>query len=99
MRFEMKDCGGCRTCELACSFRFSGEFCYDYSAIKIIVNDTGDGYFVELIGDPTAPFRCDACVDIDEPMCVQFCHHKDQLTEFIAEYTKSVLHREGSVSD
>ena len=83
MLFELKNCGGCKTCGLACSFHLSGEFGYEKSALKVITKDSGDGYLIKIIDDTNEPYHCDACVGLDEPMCVQFCHHKDQLLEYI----------------
>jgi len=39
MIFEMASCGGCRTCEMACSFKHAGEFVPAISSIKILACD------------------------------------------------------------
>jgi Fe-S-cluster-containing dehydrogenase component len=89
MLFELKDCGGCRTCAMACSYRFTGEFNYFNAAINIIERMDHTGFAVELIDDIDNPFRCDGCVDSDTPYCVQFCHFKDELKSFIDQLIES----------
>ncbi len=83
MLFELKDCGGCSTCAMACSYKFTRDFNYHNAAINIIEREDHTGFNVELIDDIDAPFRCDGCVDYDTPLCVQFCHFKDELRGFI----------------
>jgi Fe-S-cluster-containing dehydrogenase component len=83
MRFEMKDCGGCRTCAMACSYKFTGEFNSDHAAIRIIEREDGMGFDVELIDDEGEEYLCDGCLEYDTPLCVQFCHFKEELTSFI----------------
>ncbi len=89
MKFELKDCGGCRTCAMACSYKFTGEFNYNNAAIKIIERVDLNGFDIELIDDEDAPFRCDGCGDYHTPLCVQFCHFKDELKGFIDTLMKS----------
>ena len=85
MRFEMKDCGGCRTCAMACSYKFTGEFNYQHAAIRIIERSDGIGFDVELIDDEGEPYRCDGCLEYDTPLCVQFCHFEEELSGFISK--------------
>src|SRR4030065_727491 len=89
MIFELKDCGGCRTCEMACSFKFTGNFNYQDSAFHVINKEDGSGYLIELVEDPNALHQCDGCEGLDEPMCVQFCHFKDELRGFIQQLMDS----------
>lgn len=95
MKFEMENCGGCRTCELACSFHLSGEFGFEKSALKIIPKESGDGYFVKIVDDVNEPYHCDACIGLEKPVCVQFCHHQDQLQEYIDQIKKQQYERRG----
>ena len=85
MEFEIINCGGCRTCELACSFHLSSEFGYQNSALKVVQKDNGDGYMILIITDLSEPVHCDTCLGLDEPVCVQFCHHKDILRDQILQ--------------
>lgn len=93
MIFELKDCGGCRTCAMACSYKFTGEFNYNNSAIQILEREDLNGFDVELVDDPDAPYRCDGCVELDTPLCVQFCHFNEELTGFIQEILESEKYR------
>lgn len=87
MKFDLKDCGGCKTCKLACSYRFTGGFSFDSSAIDIIEKTDGPGRYVILNGKNSG-FRyiCDGCKDLTGPMCIQYCHLRDELKECIKEF-------------
>lgn len=86
--FEMPSCGGCRTCEIACSFKHTGEFNPSVSSIKIIEKEDGLGFCVCLT-DKSGERRqiCDGCIDIDEPMCLQYCEKKEDLIIILQEFT------------
>jgi hypothetical protein len=54
MNFDMPDCGGCRTCKIACSYHHTGGFVPSVSSIKILDKEDGVGYhvlFVEQEGE------------------------------------------------
>jgi Fe-S-cluster-containing dehydrogenase component len=84
MIFEMEKCGGCRTCEIACSFHHRGEFNPSVSSIKILDKEGGAGYHVLLLEeDGEMGLACDGCRGLKEPLCMDYCKEKDQLGEMI----------------
>jgi Fe-S-cluster-containing hydrogenase component 2 len=86
MKFEMPSCGGCRTCELACSFHHRGEFNPAISSLKILEKPDGPGYLVVLKEESDrSGLACDRCEGLDIPLCVQYCREMDEL--------RDVLHR------
>jgi Fe-S-cluster-containing hydrogenase component 2 len=90
MIFEMTNCGGCRTCEIACSYRHSGLFKPSASSLRIIKNKKESGYLVELLeSDGYGRYSCDGCMEYDEAFCLQVCHQKDKLKNIIEEYMRS----------
>jgi Fe-S-cluster-containing hydrogenase component 2 len=91
MKFELKDCGGCRTCQIACSYRLSGDFNYHASAIEITEKEDKNGYIVTLHNGEGEPYRCDGCKDLDEPMCINYCHIKEDLRELVNRYKEECL--------
>jgi Fe-S-cluster-containing hydrogenase component 2 len=92
MDFEMNDCGGCETCEIACSFRHTKEFNHLVSSIEIIGLEDRPGYKVRITEDPSGGrFACDGCAGLDEPMCVQYCPKREKLTEIIETFKSQCL--------
>ncbi len=87
MIFEMSSCGGCRTCEIACSYKHTGEFAPSVSSLKIMDREDGNGYDVFLREeDGTEGKPCDGCPSMDVPLCVEYCHVPDDLTKVIYEF-------------
>ena len=82
MIFEFKKCGGCGTCEIACSFRRHGFFDRHSSLIRVV--DEGDDFKVSFIEQQDK--QCDGCVELEEPMCATYCHDPDRLIEIIDQY-------------
>ena len=84
MIFEMVDCGGCRTCELACGYHQTGVFNPNKSSLRII-NRTDDkpGYLIEICFSDDDIWGCDGCLDLDQPLCVQYCHQEADLLAMI----------------
>ncbi len=82
--FEMPSCGGCSTCELACSFHHTGEFSPANSSLKIKRKPGEEGYQVEIL-DKSGGSRqsCDACQDLDVPLCVEYCRESDDLGKIL----------------
>lgn len=84
MIFEMPMCNGCRTCEMACSFKHSGEFNPSMSAIKVSDKGEGRGFSISLAevsgGDN---FVCVACRE-----CTQYCPAAGDLGEIIQEFER-----------
>jgi len=77
---DMTDCGGCRTCEMACAFHHTGMFSFKDSSIRILDKGNEKGYLVELLGS------CDYCLNEKIPLCVQYCNHKDFLMEILSKF-------------
>ena len=89
MRFDMPSCGGCSTCELACSFHHKGEFDPSVSSLKIVENEDGPGYYVLLVDNATGEsMACDGCKDCDIPLCVEYCKEADDLMAILNEFEK-----------
>ena len=87
MLFDMPSCGGCSTCELACSFHHTGEFDPKASSLKIVEKEDGPGYYVMLVDNKTGEsMACDACKDRDIPLCVEHCRESDDLTKILFEF-------------
>ncbi|NQT66560.1 MAG: hypothetical protein HQ569_03150 [Actinobacteria bacterium] len=82
--FDMPECGGCRTCEIACSFHHRGDFSPLNSSLKILDKKDRKGFNVLIINKSSKNNPvCDGCIDIDTPLCVQFCNEKEKLQEMI----------------
>ena len=94
MKFSFPDCGGCRSCELACSYRFTNEFDTLKSALEVTEKPDG-GYEVTLheiaSGGRNA---CDGCIDLEEPMCTRYCHSAVELMKYIDDIRERVNSKE-----
>ena len=63
--YDMPSCGGCRTCELACSFHHTQEFIPSVSSLKVLSKEEGPGYRVLLITENRGKsIACDGCKDL-----------------------------------
>lgn len=90
MRFDMPTCGGCRTCEIACSFKHKGEFSPSISSIKILDKGDGPGFFIELMEkNEGLSMACDGCKERDIPLCMEYCKQRDDLEKIIKEFLES----------
>lgn len=91
MIFEMASCGGCRTCELACSFHHNGEFIPETSSIKILDKENESGFVVSLI-EESGEFRvsCDGCKDLEVPLCIQYCHEREDLEKILTDFQRKL---------
>jgi Fe-S-cluster-containing dehydrogenase component len=88
MIFEMPNCGACRTCEIACSFHHTNEFNPTRSSIKILEKPDGNGFLVELLEENIDMARaCDGCLELDIPLCMQYCREIDELKNIIDLFT------------
>jgi len=82
--FDMPECGGCRTCELACSFHHTQTFTPSLSSLKVLDKEEGPGYRVSLITEKKGERRaCDGCKDLDVPSCVEYCKENDGLMQIL----------------
>ena len=89
MIFDMPSCGGCRTCEMACSFHHRGEFIPSLSSIKILDKGNEAGFHVLLVekGDGRN-LACDGCREFDVPLCMQYCKESEDLEKILREFLK-----------
>ncbi len=87
MEFDMPSCGGCRTCELACSFHHRGEFIPSASSLKVLEKKEGRGYtvFLKEEADGNGP-ACDGCDGLEIPLCVEYCREIDDLFKILQEF-------------
>lgn len=94
MKHDMPSCGGCRTCEMACSFHHTGEYTPSVSSIKILEKESGAGYFV-LITEKSGPegFACDLCAGLARPLCIQVCREENDLADILKKFAPQ-NHRE-----
>ena len=96
MIFDMPTCGGCRTCEVMCSFHHLGIFKPIASSIKIIDKENEPGFFVMLVRKMMPQvFACDGCQGLDVPLCMEVCKDREELTKIINDYLKKTLPAEG----
>ena len=90
MIFETEKCGGCRTCEMACSYRHAGVFRPSISSIKIL--DTKDklGFAISLTEQAEGKrIACDLCAGLDMPFCVKYCGESEELKGILKEFSQS----------
>lgn len=87
MIFEMPICGGCRTCEMACSFKHKGEFIPAVTSIKILDKEDGPGYRVELVEvNEGLNLACDGCEGLEVPLCLDYCQKNEELEKILKEF-------------
>ena len=87
MLFEMVSCGGCRTCEMACSFHHQGEFIPSLSSIKILERENEPGFLVFLVENMhQGGIPCDGCKNLDVPLCLQYCKEREDLEKMLKDF-------------
>jgi Fe-S-cluster-containing hydrogenase component 2 len=90
MLFDMPDCGGCRTCELACGFKHTSAFSYATSSIRVLDKEDQRGHTVLLLEqNEETHFACDGCPELDVPLCVQHCREAEKLTKMLQEFVRT----------
>jgi Fe-S-cluster-containing hydrogenase component 2 len=95
--FDMPTCGGCRTCEMACAFHHLGEFNPSASSLLILEKEKGPGYRVWLAAESgDQRFACDACKDLDVPLCLEYCREYDDLFKILQDFERKRKEPEGS---
>jgi Fe-S-cluster-containing hydrogenase component 2 len=91
MLFHMPQCGGCRTCELACGFKHTGAFSHSASSLTVIAREDSRGYNILLQADADgARPACDGCQGLDDPLCVQYCRESEELQKMVREFVRQV---------
>jgi Fe-S-cluster-containing hydrogenase component 2 len=89
MIFEMPSCGGCKTCEMVCSYKHSGEFRPEISSIQILEKKSELGFLVLIVEDDLDErIACDNCIGQDIPLCVKFCEKSEDLKVILEKYKK-----------
>ena len=77
MKFDMPTCGGCRTCEMACSFKHEEEFNPSISSIKILNKEVNPVFRSGLLKRATArPLPAIGCKDFKVPICLEYCKER-----------------------
>ena len=85
--FDMPSCGGCRTCELACSFHHTQEFVPSISSLKVLDKKAGVGYQVWLaIENCGESIACDGCKGLEVPLCMEYCKEMDDLGKILLNF-------------
>lgn len=87
MVFDMPSCGGCRTCEIACSFHHRADFVPAVSSLKVLEKSGGAGYVVLLRESADGlGMACDFCSGEEVPWCVRYCRESDDLLNILAQF-------------
>lgn len=95
MKFDMPTCGGCRTCEMGCSFKHEQEFNPSIASIKILDKGDGPGYTVWIVEEGAEKnIPCDGCKDFSVPICMEYCRERDDLEKIL----KGFLERRGKAA-
>jgi Fe-S-cluster-containing hydrogenase component 2 len=91
MIFEMPSCGGCRTCEMACSFHHKGEFIPAISSVKILDKEKAAGFDVFLAERKDEKHTaCDGCKGLQVPLCIEYCTKSQDLERILKEFLEKV---------
>lgn len=91
MKFDMKSCSGCTTCEMACSFHHNKEFNPAISSIRVVRKMNEAGFLVLVLEENDGKsMACDFCSDLEIPLCAQYCTEKEELTNMIKELKQKV---------
>lgn len=83
---ESDICGGCRSCELACSYHHTNRFQPSISSIEIINRPNKFTHDVVLYNeDAEGHLACNKCKGMEMPLCVLFCsrNFRDKLMKLI----------------
>ena len=89
MIFEMPSCGGCRTCEIACSFKHTTEFIPSISSIKILDKQEEPGFLVFLAEEKTGQnLPCDGCKGLEVPLCMEYCRRSEDLGRILEKFAQ-----------
>ena len=84
--FETVDCGGCRTCEIACSYHHKKVFGPSISSIEITDRPEKQGFAVSFYSAKEGKhLSCDKCEGEDEPLCLKYCSvvMRDELRDLL----------------
>ena len=88
LTFETTGCGGCRTCEIACSYHHKKVFSPSLSSIEVIDRPEEPGFAVSFyVANANGHLACDLCEGEDEPLCLKYCSvsMRDKLRSILQE--------------
>lgn len=89
MKYDMPSCGGCRTCEMACSYHHTGEFMPSVSSLIVVEKEDGKGCMIELLERKVGErFACDGCEGLDDPLCIEWCRQQDEFRGILNHFLK-----------
>lgn len=97
MDFTMPECGGCMTCEIACSYKHTKGFNHLLSSIEIVELEDKPGYKVRITeAGARTRIPCDGCLDEQgEPLCVRYCPKNTELKQIIEAFAAEHLKGKG----
>ncbi len=97
MIFDMPTCGGCRTCEISCSYHHLRAFAPSVSSIKILNKVDGVGYHVQFLEEDGELGRvCDGCAGLEVPYCVEACKDAEELMSMLQQLPVRIKAKAGS---
>jgi Fe-S-cluster-containing hydrogenase component 2 len=84
--FDTKDCTGCKTCAIACSYHHRAVFSLGLSSIEI-KDRRQEGKFAIVFykRDEDGHLGCDKCKGEEELLCMKYCNFlaRDELRTFL----------------
>ena len=86
MMFEMAACTGCRTCEMSCSFKHTGEFRPKLAAISIVEKPNEAGFLISIDSqtpDTQGQIHCMGCLE-----CLKYFPADEALKKIIVRFLK-----------
>jgi Fe-S oxidoreductase len=84
LNYEMPSCTGCKTCEMACSFKHYGEFNPSRSFIQILEKGNGAGFLITFKEKDTLQKTiCRGC-----KACESYCPSSNELDLIIKRFIK-----------
>ena len=95
--FETTECGGCRTCEIACSYHHRKVFRPSISSIEVTDRPEKLGFAVSFyIGSANDHLACDRCEGEDETLCLKYCSvlMRDELKTLLERDLQQQLSKE-----
>ena len=98
--FDTQECGGCRTCEIACSYHHRKVFSPSLSSIEVTDKPEKLGFAVSFYtADTNGHLACDRCESEDEPLCLKYCSvlMRDELETLLQRDLPQKLSKQGKV--
>jgi Fe-S-cluster-containing dehydrogenase component len=89
--FDTRECTGCHTCEMACSYYHSSSFHPSVSSIEIIRKPEQSGFRISFYKDShKGHLACNGCPGLEEPFCVKYCPAiaRDELKATVSQFKK-----------